>query len=286
MDSSYISLLLFGLITIFYFMVLKPTLTLEIIDKGNEGYTSYITKTYTTLIIYFLMVVLSQFGINASVIVNKCGGSVSQNIGAAALMTFIPWFFIFGVLIAVLIVMPGFKSAFSNVIGYFVVSSKANDILTSLLIDTKTNNLIEIETETETDPNKKKGLESAAEAIIKLCGNMSILINQIVPENFNEYWLILQPLMKPEYKNGSIQVIPLKEQLLQLVVQRENIGEALWYIYTAVLLTSIIQYNLTTRGCVKDLASIEAAHQQFLEEEATEEAAKTKNQSIVYTTTN
>lgn len=284
MDSSYISLLLFGLITIFYFMVLKPTLTLDILSGGQDGYQNYIKGTHTTLIIYFLMVVLSQFGINASVIVNKCGGSVSQNIGAAALMTFIPWIFIFGALIAVLMVMPGFKSAFSNVVGYFVVSSSANDVLTQLLIDTKTNNLIDLET--GNDAEKKKGLESAAEAIIKLCGNMSILINQIVPENFNEYWTILQPLMKDEYKTNPAAAIPLKEQLLQLVVRRENVGEALWYIYTAVLLTSIIQYSLTTRGCAKDLATIEAEHQKFLAEEAAAEAEKEKTQSMVYTTTN
>lgn len=43
---------------------------------------------------------------------------------------------------------------------------------------------------------QKLGLQQAADAIIKICGNNSILINQIVPSNFTSYWDILKPLMK------------------------------------------------------------------------------------------
>ena len=40
----------------------------------------------------------------------------------------------------------------------------------------------------------KKELQDAAEAIVKLTGNMSILVNQLVPSNFNEYWNILKKM--------------------------------------------------------------------------------------------
>ena len=59
---------------------------------------------------------------------SKCGGSLDKNIGAAALFTFIPWILIFGVMLAVLIIFPSFKNAFSNVIGYYVVSGQANEL--------------------------------------------------------------------------------------------------------------------------------------------------------------
>jgi hypothetical protein len=49
--------------------------------------------------------------------------------------------------------------------------------------------------------DRSKALQDAADAIVKLCGNMSILINQIVPGNFLKYWNILTPLMKPKYEN-------------------------------------------------------------------------------------
>ena len=41
----------------------------------------------------------------------------------------------------------------------------------------------------------------------------------------------------------------LKIALLSIVVTRDNIGEALWFIYTGILLITIINYNMTVRGC-------------------------------------
>jgi len=212
--------------------------------------------------------------------VNKCGGSVSQNVGAAAVMTFIPWVLIFGSLMLVLIAFPGFKSAFSNVIGYFVVAGEANNVLTTLLVNQETKSAID--GETNTTPEKKQELSKAAEAILKLCGNMSVLINQIVPSNFEEYWSLLKPLMKPEYQTSGEQSTELKTKLLNLVVRRDNIGEALWYVYTAVLLISVIQYNLTTRGCVKDPGAMEASHQAFLKEEEIQNQQQAKLQNTIY----
>ena len=230
--------------------------------------------------VYFLAVVLVQFGINASIIINKCGGSVSQNIGVAFLMTFIPWVLIFGVLLVILLMFPGFKSAFSNVVGYFAVAGPANTVLSELLINTDINKAIATDT---SSPENKQALQSAADAILKLCGNMSILINQIIPSNFDEYWQMLTPLMKPEHQTGAPE---LKQKLLDLVVRRDNIGEAMWYIYTAVLLISIVQYNLTTRGCVKNVAAMEKSQQEFLAKEAQINAAKEKAASQTYTVTN
>ena len=283
MDSSFFSLIIFTIITILFFMFM-PYPSIDMLQNADlyAGYTKF--KMYG-LAIYFAFIVLSQFGINAKVIMDKCGGSVTQNIQTAALMTFIPWLFVFGGLIAVLIIFPGFKSAFSNVIGYFAVSSRANNVLTQLLNNTDISK--KINDASKGDEVAKEGLQSAAEAIIKLCGNMSILINQIVPENFMEYWGMLTPLMKDEYKvAGSTAAADLQKQLLDVVVLRDNIGEALWYIYTAILLTSIIQYNIVKRGCTKDLATMEASHQQFLAQEEKDQAEKEKTQSMIYTTTN
>ena len=50
-------------------------------------------------------------------------------------MTLWPWTLIFGVLVIILSIYPGFKSAFSDVIGYFWISKSANEIMSQLLID-------------------------------------------------------------------------------------------------------------------------------------------------------
>jgi len=278
MDSSFLSLLIFALITLVYYMLLKPKLDASVYDDPTGAqYAAYSSSNNTALIIYFLFVVLTQMGVNASVMVTKCGGSLIQNIGSAFLMTLIPWIFIFGGVMVCLIMFPGFKSAFSNVIGYFAVSNSANNILSELLVNTDLNQTINA---ADADPEKKTSLKSAAEAIIKLCGNMSILINQIVPSNFVEYWAMLAPLMKEQYQNGAPE---MKQKLLDAVVVRDNIGEALWYIYTAVLLISITQYNIMSRPCNKDLATLQASQDQYLKTEASINEKTAKQNSTIYT---
>ena len=118
-------------------------------------------------------------------------------------------------------------------------------------------------------------MQSAADAIIKICGNTSVLINQIFPSNFESYWTILNPLKKPEYQDDAKgSTAKLKEDLFRLVVTKDNVGESMWYTYTGLLLTALVQLKITTRGCVSNPKTMEQNYQKFL---ASEEAAKKKN---------
>jgi len=278
MDSSYTAIILFIIVTIGYYVAIKPPLTLETIEDGKQ-YISYTTMVYTSLFTYFLAAVLTQFGINATTITTNCGGSVSLNVASAAYITFIPWIFIFGALIGILIVFPGFKSAFSNVVGYFAVAGKANVLLTELLINQDISK--SINQDASVTPESKEKLQSAADAIIKLVGNTSILINQIVPENFQQFWEMLTPLMKPAYQNPATNS-EMKKSLLDLVIMRDNIGEAMWYVYTGILIISITQYQIVANGCKQDVATMEANHAEFLKNEAKIEEQNKKAQSTVY----
>ena len=233
MDNTFLNIVAFILITILYYIALKPKLTLDILTD-KDAYQKYNKSLYFNLGIYFLLVLLVQFGINAGAIINKCGGSVGQNIGLAGIMTFLPWVLIFGLVIIILIVFPGFKGAFSDVIGYFYVSKKANDALTDLLMDTNIYNKIDkVEEQPTAQPQEEpqqlpqaggtaeqKALQDAADAIIKLCGNMSILINQIVPSNFLQYMEMLKPLMKPKYNSDPVSLKNKEQELLNVVVTR------------------------------------------------------------------
>lgn len=277
MDISFQSLLFFIIITIIYFAfpsIGKPQLTLLDLET-DASKSEFYMKNMKSLAFYLGVVVVSQFFLNIGYLMAKCGGSLDKNIGAAAIFTFIPWILIFGVMLAVLIIFPGFKSAFSDVIGYYVVSGGANEIFGQILLGTDLNEMIE----QTTDVNKKNELTKAAEAIIKICGNKSILINQMNPDNFLDIWNTLKPLMT----TGSFDNNELKQQLLNLVVLKDNIGEAFWYVYTAILISSIVYYNLATRGCVKSVDQIKADHDAYIQEqEAAAEQAKLNN-STTYT---
>lgn len=280
MDISFQSLIFFIIITIIYFAfpsIGKPQLTLEDLTTDDAKITFY-NKNMKSLAFYLGTVVVSQLFLNIGYLMAKCGGTLDKNIGAAALFTFIPWILIFGLMLAVLVIFPGFKSAFSDVIGYYVVAGGANDIFGSILLGTDLNETIE----QTTDVNKKKELTQAAEAIIKICGNKSILINQINPDNFLDIWKILKPLMISEqvYNDTTI-----KQKLLDLVVLKDNIGEAFWYVYTAILISSIVYYNLATRGCVKSLDQIKADHDTYIQKQEQDNKKNELNNSTTYVRT-
>jgi hypothetical protein len=282
MANSYLNIVTFLLTTLFYYLALKPALPYTLYSNKDQ-YKSYISNNYMYLAIYILLVIMIQFMVNSSIIASNCGGNITENMGAAGILTFLPWILIFGVLVVILTVYPGFKSAFSDVIGYYYVSGSATKLLTELLVDKG------IEQKMTEDPNmtpeKKQALESAADAIIKICGNTSILINQIVPNNFDQYWGILTPLMKDKYRAGGPEADKMKNDLFELVVTRDNVGEATWYIYTGLLLTSIVQLKITNRGCTSNPKTMEANYQKFLEQEQTAKTAK-ENASTTYTISN
>ena len=260
MDVSLQSLLFFIIITIGYFIVIKPTLTLQ--QLAPDCYQEYKNSIFPKLALYLLIVCFVQFLLNTAYLTGKCGGEVKNNIGTAALYTLFPWLIIFGIMIAALIIFPGFKSAFSDVIGYFVIAGGATELFANIMENTDINEKIVA----TPDPTKQAELRSAADAIIKLLGNKSILINQITPDNFTEFWKMLKPLMKDTIV-GPVE-IESQEKLLSMVVLKDNIGEAFWYVYTAILISSIVYYNLANRGCVKSVEQIKAGYDEYLKEQA------------------
>jgi hypothetical protein len=261
-------------------LVIKPVITYDIL-VDPEKYKKFVSSGYTNLGIYVLLILVSQYLVNVSMITTTCGGSVTENLGAAAFLTFIPWSLIFGVLIIVLTMYPGFKTAFSDVIGYFYVSSSANKVLTELLVDKDLQE--SMDKDTTSTPEQKKSLQDAADTIIKICGNTSILINQIVPSNFVEYWNILRPLMKTEFQKDTPESHAKQKQLFELVVTRDNVGEAMWFIYTGILVSSIVQLKIATRGCISSPATMEKNYQQFLDQQNQAEAQQQQATSTVYT---
>jgi hypothetical protein len=281
MANSYLNIITFLLTTIFYYLALKPSYTYEILSDPIQEKT-YKTNNYMYLAIYLLLVMVIQFMVNASIIASTCGGSITENIGASGVLTFLPWTLIFGVIIVILTIYPGFKSAFSDVVGYYWVSSSANKVLTELLVDPTVQKKIDEDKTLTTE--QKDDMMTAADTIIKICGNASILINQIVPSNFKSYWELLQKsLFKPKYQNDNPETIKIRDELFEIVVTRDNVGEAMWYMYTGLLLTALVQLKITTRGCASNPKTMEANYQQFKNAEQKANQQKSLATGTTYT---
>jgi hypothetical protein len=103
----------------------------------------------------------------------------------------------------------------------------------------------------------------------------------MVPENFETYWNLLKKLMKPEFQQNE--PLEYKEKLYSLVVTRDTIGECMWFLYTGLLIISIVQLNINTRGCVNNTDTMIKNYDKFLEQEEKSNQIKEKNNSQVYT---
>ena len=279
--NSIANLFAFVLATVIYYLGIKPVLTLERMSN-IDAYKEYNKSVYLGLALFFLIILLSQFLLNIAGITTKCGGNVKDNLGPAAIATFLPWIFMFGLVVVAIILFPGIKSAFSDVIGYLIISSSANKILGDLLIQTEVQSIL-AEDKNHT-AEEKNGLQNAAQVIMNIMTNPSLLINQIVPLNFTQFWTTLQPLMKDKYKDdNSPETIDMKKKLFSLVSTRDNVGEALWFIYTGLIVTSFVQLNINSKGCVTSPAQMEKNYQDFLDQEEQAEQDRKAKTSTTYT---
>ena len=97
------------------------------------------------------------------------------------------------------------------------------------------------------------------------------------------YWSILNPLMKTRFQTDNPETEFKRTELFNLVVMRDTIGEMMWYIYTGVLLTSIVQMKISTTPCYISPKQMEQNYQTFLEKENKVQQQNATAQSTVYT---
>jgi hypothetical protein len=281
MDLSYLSAFVFLFTTYLYYF--RGKLSLDVPNDGDkstgfvgdddakyENYAEYTKANMIRAALYFLFVVIVQCGFNISTIVNKCGGTVGKNILISFMMTMVPWTLIFGGMMGLLIVYPGLKSAFSDVIGYFTIAREANDILGTLLADSKA--VFE-----KTSDEKKR---ETSILLTKVYGDKGVLINTMNPDNFHTIWAVLKPTFQPTIQDDEL--FKKKQHLFSLVMRKDNIGESLWYIYTGILLMVVVSYNMSIRGCDKDLSKMKEEQADYKKKSDAINEKKDKNDSKSY----
>lgn len=279
-DYTMVNLFIFVVMTILYYAFLKPRFSVADIEN-EKSITDVISNQNYMSGIYFLVVLLFQFVLNTMSLVGRCGDGTGANIAAAAYLTFVPWVLIFGVMMVVIMAFPGMKSGFSDVIGYIAVSYSANKVVTELMIDPEVDRTL---TEANVDEKSRMAMQDTAQTILRILGNTSVLINQVVPANFGKFWNTMIPLMKPKYKDNMTgeATQDIKKQILELANLRDNIGESCWYIYTGIFLIMIVQYNILTHKCTIDPRIMNEKYDDYLKEQKKEERKKKQANSITY----
>jgi len=279
-DYSMANIFIFILVTIAYYLFAKPSFSLA--DTESESsITAVLSNQKWMSMIYFLVIITIQVIINAMAIINRCGDGSANNIFSAFKITIIPWVFIFGIMMTFVMAFPGVKSAFSDVIGYLAVSYSSNKVVSELLVDSEIEQKMN---EEGMDEASKVSMRQTAQAIVGILGNMSMLINQIVPANFMSFWKTLVPLMKPIYKDNpdSQETLALKQKFLSLSITRDNVGESCWYIYTGIFVIFLVQSYLIEYKCDIDPRIMNERYDEYKKKEKEEEEKKAQANSVKY----
>jgi hypothetical protein len=233
--NTYINFLIFITTTISYYLFFKPTIkqsdTMDPVNVQN-----YTTTNYYYMFIYFMIVLVGQLVINILTVIAKCGSSSFKNLMLALVFTIVPWTLIFGVMIVVLLIYPSMKKGFADVVGYLFISGKAHEYISA------------ISSSNSTIANK-------------FSGKPEIFINVLTPFNFNSYF---NDLTKGNQLDNEL-IQKTKDDLFKLIVNKDNIGEIMWIIYTGVLLIAIVQYYITNNSCSNDKLTLQDNYKKYIE---------------------
>jgi hypothetical protein len=230
-------------------------------------------KSTALFIIYFILVLVSQFILNIYLAKQMCNNP--SNVGTAAVATIIPWVVIFGLLNLLLTMFPGWLAAFSNTIGYAVASIiGVSSLFTEKLLNVGN------------PPNR-----DALKVIQNILSDPSTIINTLTDENVLSFW---NKSVEVELFNGNLEIItnvndlnsPLFYELKKYIMLKNLVSYFIWYLLTGILITSISYNYMLSIPCVQTPKQARIAAAQFLADKnnAKQSADAAKSKAPVYKT--
>lgn len=210
-------------------------------------------------IIYYLLIVASQFYSAYQISKNACG---TPQVLKIFIWGIIPWIVIFFGLNVVLLMFPGWKAPFSNTFGYLItrlfgIRNVFNELLKS---DFNSN-----------DKELNKIMEDIYE-------DQSLLINQFTPDNFNTVFQKLNKL----WDKTSVGFQKNMEKLKFLINVKDDISRFIWYLLTGILTISISSMGLLSGECVKSKEQIKDEVEQYKKQLAEREKQEKGKKPRIY----
>ena len=253
-NPSSAMLLFFIFTTIYSVMQYNATKTYSANNNDSTG------KMY--FMIYILAVVIGQFFVNLQITSSMCG---TPNWTTAAMCTFFPWGFIFGILLLLLSMFPGWLAPFSNTFGYGVaLAAGLNDTMIDILKPQSKNE----RTSTGENPSPQ-----AEEALEHIYADRSLLVNEITKDNFDNFWSNMSGLFRKGVSSNN----SLKSDLYSFVVLKEIVSEYVWYILAGMLITSVSFNYIAGTACNVSAAEMQARHEDYEKQlKAAQDDAKSK----------
>ena len=246
MEGNILSLIVFTALSTVY-LIIKYFMQRQTIDKPI---TNSSTSIKGITILFYGVLFISQFFVNYNSTKQVCG--FYQPV-TAFFTTFIPWIFIFGTLNILLLIFPGWKTPFSNTIGFIVTKMAGIETLfRNMLIDNNENSKL----------------------INRIYKDPSPLINEFTPDTFQDTITNInsiqgEPVINVENKSNLY-------KLYNLVLLKDLVSVFVWYILTGGLVASAAYNFIANSPCKRSVAYMKQQRKEW-EEENNKEQTKTEH---------
>lgn len=211
----------------------------------------YFIDSKAVTIIYFALIFISQFLLNIALTNQICG---FKQPALAFTTTIFPWTVIFGSLSVMFMMFPGWKSPFSNTFGY--LAAKVGGIKDAF------NSILQSDI-------KNKALQAIHE-------DSSLIINEITPANFEDFWTNMQTsgILLAKVPSDA------KERLFKLVRMKDIVAEFVWYLLAGVLISSITFSYISNSKCKRSAEYMKQQHEEWKKD--ADKGEKKKKEKVYY----
>jgi hypothetical protein len=251
MISAGTSLGIYATITLLYF-VFKYLLVENFKIINQNGYPHGLNSLLS--LVYYVLMIFAQYYVNVMNTYKKCGES---QVWHAAIYTFVPNILIFGLLVVILDVFPGFLKPFSNTIGFGLVwlFGDIRNVFNKMLIS----------------KNKSRFIQQVYD-------DNSMMVNEMSAGSKGNIVEFIKKAAAPGpdrlFNNKYKEHLP---KLFNLVVIKDLISKYIWYMLVGSLVVSTSFNSINNMRCKLSPDAIK--RRQEKEEETDKETAKELNRA-------
>ena len=216
----------FNILTLVYFVIQYFNAKND--QEGDKGAAQKSTMIWSA--IYYLLIGIIMFQQNYTIMAKRCGNADYLTVFLATLF---PWTLIFGIINIILVTMPGWKAPFSNTFGYLFAMIAGIGPLTMQLFKGQMLKNLDSQQENTLSAEQK----TAIEAVSHIYNDPTLIINEVTPENFDNFWnsmisgdLFNKKLGGEDGVQGPCDSLEdCKERFRSIIVMKDLVATFIWY---------------------------------------------------------
>lgn len=242
----------------YYVLILLGYLIYKTMNVSTTGGADQEVVTPVIGSMFIAGILIGEFMISIGMIKTVCG---FEQWGFGALVTFVPWILITGLIKFILMIRPGWLTPFSNTIGYFL-SSAIFGLTTAFRELLKPKNLVPptAAAAASTGSAENGDAKDVAKALQQIYDDDSLLINQFTPDNVEEtirkfssvgLMYTLNEYEKEHKEDPSAIAVYNKyvEAIKKAVWFKLFVSEFIWLLMAGILTISVTFNYIVNYGC-------------------------------------